>query len=77
MIFYLSNLISLEYLAIKIRTSILMFMDYRVFPDSEDMNPLSTKALIGFYIVGIGFTGHLIDWKWKLIGTIISLIACV
>jgi len=54
-----------------------MFMDYRVFPDSEDMNPLSTKALIGFYIVEIGFTGHLIDWKWKLIGTIISLIAYV
>jgi hypothetical protein len=41
------------------------------------MNPLSTKAQIGFYIVEIGFTGHLIDWKWELIGTIISLIVYV
>ena len=57
--------------------SVLMFMGYRVFPDSEDMNPLSTKALIGFYIVGLGFIGLIIAWKWELIGAIISLIAYV
>lgn len=55
--------------------SIFMFMGYRVFPESEEIKPLSTKAVIGFYIVGIGFIGLLIAWKWELTGAIISLIA--
>ena len=55
--------------------SILMFMGYRVFPEPGEIKPLSTKAIIGFYIVGIGFIGLLLAWKWELTGAIISLIA--
>lgn len=55
--------------------SILMFMGYRVFPEPGEINPLSTKAIIGFYIVGMGFIGLLLAWKWDLTGAIISLIA--
>ncbi len=55
--------------------SILMFMGYRVFPEAEGIKPLSTKAIIGFYIVGTGFIGLLLAWKWELTGAIISLIA--
>lgn len=57
--------------------SIFMFMGYRVFPDSDEINPLSTKAVIGFYIVGVGFIGLLLAWKWKLVGASISLVAYV
>ena len=52
-----------------------MFMGYRVFPESSEIKPLTTKAIIGFYIVGIGFIGLLLAWKWELTGAIISLIA--
>ena len=55
--------------------SILMYMGYRVFPEPGEINPLSTKAIIGFYIVGIGFIGLLLAWKWEITGAIISLIA--
>lgn len=50
-------------------------MGYRVFPEPGEINPLSTKAIIGFYIVGMGFIGLLLAWKWDLTGAIISLIA--
>ncbi len=55
--------------------SIIMFMGYRVFPEPGEINPLSTKEIIGFYIVGIGFIGLILAWKWELTGAIISLIA--
>ncbi len=55
--------------------SVFMFMGYRVFPDPDEIKPLSTNAIMGFYIVGIGFTGLLIAWKWELTGAVISLIA--
>ncbi len=55
--------------------SILMFMDYRVFPEPGEIKPLSTKEIIGFYIVGMGFIGLLLAWKWELTGAIISIIA--
>ena len=55
--------------------SILLFMGYRVFPEPGEINPLSTKEIIGFYFVGIGFIGLLLAWKWEIIGAIISLIA--
>ena len=57
--------------------SVLMFMGYRVFPEPEEIKPLETKAIIGFYIVGVGFAGLLIAWKWELVGAIISLVAYV
>ncbi len=55
--------------------SIFMFMGYRVFPEAGEINPLSTKEIRGFCIVGIGFIGLLLAWKWELTGAIISLIA--
>lgn len=55
--------------------SIGMYMAYQVFPDSEEINPLSTNEIIGFYIVGVGFIGLLLAWKWELTGALISLIA--
>ena len=55
--------------------SILLFMGYRVFPEPGEINPLSTKEIIGFYFVGIGFIGLLLAWKWEIPGAIISLIA--
>ena len=55
--------------------SVFMYMGYRVFPEPEEINPLSTNEIIGFYIVGIGFIGLLFAWKWEITGALISLIA--
>jgi hypothetical protein len=57
--------------------SVFMYMGYRVFPEPEEINPLSTNEIIGFYIVGIGFIGLLFAWKWEITGALISLIAYV
>lgn len=55
--------------------SIFMFLMYQVFPESNEINPLSTKEIMGFCVVAIGFIGLLLAWKWELTGAIISLIA--
>jgi hypothetical protein len=57
--------------------SVLMFMGYRVFPEPQEIDPLSAKEITGFYIVGIGFVGLLLAWKWEILGAIISLMAYV
>ena len=57
--------------------SLFMFISYRLFPESGEPGPLSTSDIIGFSIVGIGFIGLVLAWKWELIGGIISLMAFV
>ena len=53
-----------------------MLIYYRLFPEGEG-EPLSTDAILGLSIWGIGFLGLGLAWKWELIGSIISLIAFV
>ena len=55
--------------------SILFYIAYQVFPEPGEGNPLTTKEVIGFCIVVIGFIGLLLAWKWEIAGAIISLIA--
>jgi len=55
--------------------SILLYIGYKVFPEPGEGNPLSTKEIIGFCLVVIGFIGLLLAWKWEIKGAIISLIA--
>ena len=57
--------------------STLMYVGYQVFPESGEANPLTTKEIIGFCFVVIGFIGLLLAWKWELVGAIISLVAYV
>ena len=57
--------------------SIFMFIGYRLFPESGEPASLSTSDIIGLSIVGIGFLGLIVAWKWELIGGIISLTAFV
>ena len=55
--------------------SIVLFLAYTLFPESEEIKPYTTKEIIGFIIVVIGFIGLLLAWKWEIPGAIISLIA--
>jgi len=55
--------------------STLMYIAYTVFPESGEGNPITTKEIVGFCFVVIGFIGLLLAWKWELVGAIISLIA--
>ena len=55
--------------------SIAFYLAYTLFPESGEGNPLTTKEIIGFCFVVIGFIGFLVAWKWELTGAIISLIA--
>ena len=55
--------------------SIVLFLAYTLFPESEEIKPYATKEIIGFIIVAIGFIGLLLAWKWEIPGAIISLIA--
>lgn len=55
--------------------STLMFIGYQLFPESGEGNPLTTKEVIGFCFVIVGFIGLLLAWRWELTGAIISLIA--
>ena len=55
--------------------SILFYIAYKVFPEPGEGNPLTTKEIIGFCFVVIGFIGLLLAWKWEIPGAIISLIA--
>lgn len=57
--------------------TIFMFIAYRLFPDSREPAPLDTKTIIGLSVVGIGFIGLLLAWKWEFTGSIISLVAFV
>lgn len=55
--------------------SLLFYLAYTLFPESGEGNPITTKEIIGFCIVVIGFIGLLVAWKWEMPGAIISLIA--
>ena len=55
--------------------SILLFIGYKVFPEPGEGNPITTKEIIGFCFVAIGFIGLILAWKWEIPGAIISLIA--
>ena len=55
--------------------SLLFYLAYTLFPESGEGNPITTKEIIGFCIVVIGFRGLLVAWKWEIPGAIISLIA--
>ena len=55
--------------------SLLFYLAYTLFPESGEGNPITTKEIIGFCIVVIGFIGLLLAWKWEMQGAIISLIA--
>ncbi|NNK81787.1 MAG: hypothetical protein HKO92_01565 [Flavobacteriaceae bacterium] len=57
--------------------SIAFYLAYTLFPESGEGNPLTTKEVIGFCFVVIGFIGLLLAWKWELTGAIISLVAYV
>ena len=55
--------------------SLLFYLAHTLFPESGEGNPITTKEIIGFCIVVIGFIGLLVAWKWEMPGAIISLIA--
>ena len=55
--------------------SLLFYLAYTLFPESGEGNPITTKEIIGFCIVVIGFIGLLVAWKWEMPGAIISLIS--
>lgn len=51
-----------------------MFLGYRVFRDPEEIKPLSISSIIGFYLIGMGFIGLLLAFKWEIAGALISLV---
>jgi len=55
--------------------SILFYLAYKIFPEPGEGNPLTTKEIIGFCFVVIGFIGLLLAWKWELTGAITALVA--
>lgn len=55
--------------------SLLFYLAYTLFPEPGEGNPLTTKEIMGFCFVVIGFIGLLLAWKWEIPGAIISLIA--
>ena len=55
--------------------SLLFYLAYTLFPESGEGNPITTKEIIRFCFVVIGFIGLLLAWKWEIPGAIISLIA--
>jgi hypothetical protein len=60
--------------------SLAMFISYRLYPEIAGMPPgeaipLSTSAIIGLSIMGMGLIGLGLAWKWELTGSIISLVA--
>ena len=62
--------------------SLAMFISYRLYPETAGMPPgeaipLSTNAIIGLSIMGMGLIGLGLAWKWELTGSIISLVAFV
>ena len=57
--------------------ALYMFIGETFFGENPGKSYISTDAIIGFSIWGIGLIGLGLAWKWELIGSIISLVAFV
>lgn len=59
--------------------SLAMFSSYRFFPETAGLQPgkpepLSTEAVIGLSIAGLGLIGLALAWKWPLFAGIFAIV---